>query len=138
MNTPKIIFNAQKTDGGDAFTGQIIFNEVTLNVGNGMNNDGFVAPIAGFYQFSFSAMGGLDKFGINTSASVDKNGRYQFDIADSNNDESSDGNNISYNWIWKLNKGDKVSFRASYQASYLRAVTHSPVNFNGQLVFVET
>ena len=104
MNTPKIIFNAQKTDGGDAFTGQIIFNEVTLNVGNGMNSDGsgFVAPIAGFYQFSFSAMGGLDKFGINTSASVDKNGVYQFDIADSNTDDSSDGNNISHNWTYDI------------------------------------
>ena len=112
MNTPKIIFNAQKTDGGDAFTGQIIFNEVTLNVGNGMNSDGFVAPIAGFYQFSFSAMGGLHKFGISTSASVDKNGVYQFDIADSNTDDSSDGNNISHNWIWKLNKGDEVTLRA--------------------------
>ena len=43
---PKIIFNAEKTDGEFAFTGLITFNRVTLNVGNAMSSDGFVAPIA--------------------------------------------------------------------------------------------
>ena len=69
-----VIFNALKTNGGDAFTGNIDFNEITLNVGNGMNSDGFVAPLDGFYKFSFSAMGGFEKYGIDTLVDVFKNG----------------------------------------------------------------
>ena len=107
---PKIIFNSEKTDGGNAFTGKITFNQITLNVGNAMSPDGFVAPIAGHYKMSFSAMGGLGKYGINTYVKVSKNGSFAFWIGDSNNGKWSDGNNLSYDWIWKLNKGDKVTF----------------------------
>merc|ERR1719222_911407 len=137
LQVPKIIFNSEKTDGGNAFTGKITFNQITLNVGNAMSSDGFVAPIAGHYKMSFSAMGGIHKYGINTWVGVYKNGSWEFSIADGNNAKESDGNNISHDWIWKLNKGDKVTFEV-HSTSYLRATSVFPVNFNGELVFVET
>jgi len=137
LQVPKIIFNAKKTDGGHAFNGKITFNQITLNVGNGMTSDGFVAPIAGHYKMSFSAMGGIHKYGINTYVEVYKNGSVELWIGHRNNAKENDGNNISYDWIWKLNKGDKVTFRVP-STSYLRARSDVPLNFNGELVFVET
>ena len=137
---PKVIFNAIKTDGEFASTRstrKIVFNEVTLNVGNAMNSDGFVAPIAGHYRFSFSAIGTLAKFELNTWVHVYKNGILDMYIGDSNDGVRSDGNNISHNWIWQLNKGDKVSFQVDRE-SVLHAGPTTPVNFNGELVFVET
>ena len=120
-----------------AFNGNVIFNDVTLNVGNAMSSDGFVAPIAGHYRLSFLAIGAFEKKGINTWVHVYKNGSEQFKIGDSNDGKQSDGNNISHNWIWYLNKGDKVSLEVN-TFSYLRATWDNPLNFNGELVFVET
>ena len=136
-----MIFNALKTDIGIAFTGKIIFNELTLNEGNGMKSDGFVAPVNGFYKFSFSAMSGYQKYGLYTYVRVYKTESWEFSIGDSNEGEQSDGNNMSHTWIWKLSMGDKVSFlvhsvKGEYEC-YLRADTYHPVNFNGHLLSVE-
>ena len=135
-----MIFNALKTDGGAAFAGKIVFNELTLNEGNGMTSDGFVAPVNGYYKFSFSAMSGLKKWGLFTYVKVYKNESGKFSIGDSNEGEKSDGNSLSHDWIWKLNMGDKVSLKAedtSGRKCYLRADTDCPVNFNGHLLSVE-
>ena len=102
-----------------------------------MSPDGFVAPITGHYRLSFSGMGGFEKTGINTWVHVRKNGKNEFEFGDSNDGPKSDGNNISHNWIWYLNKGDKVSLEVN-TFSYLRATRAHPLNFNGELVFVET
>ena len=102
-----------------------------------MSSDGFVAPIAGHYKLSFSAEGGIEKYGINTYVGVYKNGSFAFRFGDSNNGKWSDGNNISHDWIMKLNKGDKVTFEVDSE-SFLQAWSLHPVNFNGELVFVET
>ena len=107
-----------------------------------MKSDGFVAPVNGYYKFSFSAMSGCKKWGHFTYVQVLKNELWEFSIADSNNGKWRDGNNMSHDWIWKLNMGDKVSFsvqpviRDDYQC-YLRASPLLPVNFNGHLLSVE-
>ena len=134
-----MIFNALKTDGGDTFTGKVIFNELTLNEGNGMKSDGFVAPVNGYYKFSFSAMSGYEKWGLYTYVRVYKNESWEFSIGDSNDGPQSDGNNMSHDWIWKLNIGDKISFRVHSEVGewYLRAGERNPVNFNGHLLSVE-
>ena len=138
MDTPKVIFNALKTDGGHAFSGKVTFNRVTLNEGHGMRSNGFTAPIAGHYKFSFSANGGLEIYGKDTWVHVLKNGRKlaNWSIGDSDNNQWSDGNNISHDWIWKLNKNDKVTFEVQ-RGTYLSGLPRAPVNFNGQLVLVE-
>ena len=104
-----------------------------------MTSDGFVAPVNGYYKFSFSAMSGYEKWGLFTSVWVYKNESWKFAIADSNEGPKSDGNNMSHDWIWKLSIGDKVSFEVydSKGENYLRADTICPVNFNGQLVLVD-
>ena len=134
-----MIFNALKTDGGDTFTGKVIFNEFTLNEGNGMKSDGFVAPVNGYYKFSFSAMSGYGTKGLFTYVKVHKNESWEFSIGDSNDGPQSDGNNMSHDWIWKLNIGDKISFRVHSEVGecYLRAGERNPVNFNGHLLSVE-
>ena len=138
LSTPRVIFNAEKTDGGNAFTGKISFNRVTLNVGSGMSSDGFVAPYDGHYKMSFSAVGGWGKYGtFKTYVKVIKNGSFVFSIADYNNATSSHGNNISHDWIMELKKGDKLTFEV-ISMSYLRADSNVPVNFNGQLVLAES
>ena len=136
LSTPRVIFNAEKTDGGIAFTGKISFNRVTLNVGSGMSSDGFVAPYDGHYKMSFSAVGSFYKKWIYTWVKVQKNGSRVFWIADGNDARSSHGNNISHDWIMELKKGDKLTFEL-FNMSYLRADSNVPVNFNGQLVSVE-
>ena len=86
---------------------------------------------------SFSANGGWEKHGINTYVWVSKNGSRAFRISDSNDGSESHGNNISHDWIWKLNKGDKVTFEVDSEC-YLTADSITPVNFNGELVSVDT
>ena len=134
-----MIFNAKKTDGGRAFTGKITFNDMTLNKGNGMNGaDGtFTSPIAGHYRFTFSAIGGIEKYGIKTWVWVYKSGSFALLIGDNNNSKSSSGNSISYDWIMQLNKGITLSLEV-FSTSYLCADSWFPVNFNGELVFMET
>ena len=132
-----MIFNAEKTDGGDAFNGKISFNRVTLNEGSGMSYDGFVAPIAGHYKMSFlAAVYGWGKYG-ETGVRVLKNGSRVFWNADYNNASSSHGNQISHDWIMELKRGDKVSFEVGH-GSYLFATSKVPLNFKGQLVSVES
>jgi len=85
--------------------------------------------------------GGHGKSGIDTWVDVYKNGSYAFWFGGSNTDKEVDGNNIynniSRDWIWKLNKDDKVTFIV-LNNSYLGAHSDFPLNFNGELVFVET
>lgn len=52
-------FVAQDSSSTSAYTGAINFNTVHTNVGShfDISNDRFVVPIAGIYQFNFSALG---------------------------------------------------------------------------------
>ena len=87
-------------------------------------------------NFPFRQMVDLKYMG--TWVHVLKNGRKlaNWSIGDSDNNQWSDGNNISHDWIWKLNKNDKVTFEVQ-RGTYLSGLPRAPVNFNGQLVLVE-
>jgi len=52
-------FVSQDSSSTSAFTGAVNFNTVHTNVGShfDISNDRFVVPIAGIYQFNFSALG---------------------------------------------------------------------------------
>ena len=134
---PKVLFHARKTDGGNAFTGEIKFNNVTLNIGDAMDgSEGtFRAPVAGYYKFSFSASSGYEKY-LGISVRVIKNERWELSIWDSNNGLGSDGINIGYTWIWYLNLQDTVKLSV-IDSLYLRATKRIPVTFIGELVYVE-
>ena len=131
------MFNAVKNNGGKAITGDIDFNKITLNIGNGMTSTGFVAPYSGHYKFSFSAMTGIKKWGINNYVYVFLNGERQFGIGDSNNGSYSDGNNFNYIWIMEVRKGQSVTFQI-WNKSYLNAGDqYVPITFTGELVHLE-
>ena len=136
--TKKVLFQAQKTDGGHAFTGAIKFNVIGPNIGGGMNGlkGEFKAPLGGLYRFTFSAMSGFLKYGLMTFVDVIKNGSAKFSIRDTNQDSWSHGNNIGHTWIWELIKGDTVTFRV-HSDSYLTADSYVPITFTGELVFAK-
>ena len=135
LNT-KVVFNAVKNNGGWAITGDIDFNKITLNIGNGMKSTGFVAPYSGHYKFSLSAMTGFKKWGIRNYVDVLLNGDVQFGIGDSNDGSKSDGNNFNYVWIMQVGKGQSVSLKIG-SGSYLCADTDVPITFTGELVHLE-
>ena len=64
----------------------------------------------GKYRFSFSAATGFEKYALNAEVLVYLNGVYKFSIVDSNNEGWSDGNSLSYNWIWSMTEGENVTF----------------------------
>ena len=120
-----------------ALTGNINFNQVTLNVGNGMSSEGFVAPMAGHYKMYFLARGeSWYSGGSNTYVLISKNGQFEFNIGHSNDGKLRYGNNVSDGWIIFLKKGDKVTLQVD-RGSNIRADSWWPVNFNGELVFAE-
>ena len=131
------MFNAVKDNGGDAITGDIDFNKITLNIGNGMKSTGFVAPYSGHYKFSLSAITGQGKWGITNYVYVRLNGANQFEISDLNKGRWSNGNNLSYIWIMEVRKGQSVTLQMQSGDEYLRADTYVPITFTGELVHLE-
>ena len=135
----KVVFNAEKTDGGLSFNGDITFDKVTLNQGNGMNGENgiFRAPMSGHYKFSFCANSGYEEGWTwkakNAIVQVFKNGQHLLWITNSKAKDA----NLAYVWIQKLDKGDTVSFKVDSK-SHLRADSFVPLNFNGELIVMET
>ena len=134
-----MVFNAVKTNVGDSYgnlAGDIAFNEVPINVGGGMAQDGskFITPFSGYYRFSFSGTSGVIVNSI-TRINVYKNDKIEFNIYDRNDAEKADGNNLSFTWIWSMKKGDTVRF--SLKIGYIYAAPFYPVIFTGELIYKE-
>ena len=136
MNT-KVIFNARKTDGGAAFTGYINFNEIDINIGNGHDGYIFVAPISGWYKFSFFGVTGYGYPGLepnHTMINVQKNYVVNFTIFDDNNENYHVGNNLAVTWIWYLEKDEHVGFTVTGRT--VQASIPSPIIFTGELIHI--
>jgi len=135
--TPKVLFHATKTNGRSAFTGDIKFNDVTLNIGDAMDGpEGiFRAPVAGYYKFTISASSGYKRYG-GVLVYVYKNGKHELSIWDGKDGSANDGINIGYTWIWHLNLEDTVKLSVDSQYD-LSADRWFPVTFIGELVYVE-
>ena len=82
---------------------------------------------------SFSGQSALVKI-QSTLIYVEKNGSYIFAVWDSNTAEKADGNNVSYTWIMKLVKEDKLKL---YSKSNLYASSNRPLTFTGELIHIE-
>ena len=130
----KVVFGAVKTSGGPNFRGDITFDNLVINLGNGFHagSGTFTVPTSGTYRFSFSAQSGREK---NQWSWVDvkKNGVKVFDIWDANKAENSELNNMAYTWLMNLTQSDIVTLYSSYDL-YVDADT--PVTFTGELIHI--
>ena len=105
LHSDRIVFSAIKNSGSN-FNGLIIYNKVPINIGSGMNRGSgtFVAPRTDLYVFSVSALSGIATGHLIIS--VLKNGRCMLKIADGK--VLNGQNNIAYNWIDHMKKGDTL------------------------------
>ena len=99
----KVIFSARKTSGF-AFDGSITYDTIDVNVGNGMQSSGFIAPESGTYGFTFFAPSL-----VNSRVNAYKNGNLYHSIY-----ARFDGNSgirwrlLNSSWMTKLTKGQVV------------------------------
>ena len=94
LNT-KVIFNAEITEGGSDVIGNLTFDRVDINIGNGFDGTSgiFKVPVTGIYKMTFSGQSHFNK-GVYTQVFVYKNGILNFGICDGNRAENANKNNV--------------------------------------------
>ena len=130
----KVIFSAMKgPESGTNFYGDITYDHLVLNLGNGFNieNGIFTVPISGTYRFSFAGQS-ASKWAGQTYIYIKKNGAKIYNIWDGNGENQRD-KNISYTWLMNLTQNDKVNLH-TYNRLYARS--DYPVIFTGELIHV--
>ena len=130
----KVIFSAMKgPESGTNFYGDITYDHLVLNLGNGFNieNGIFTVPISGTYRFSFAGQSASSLAGP-TYIYIKKNGAKIYNIWDGNGENQRD-KNISYTWLMNLTQNDKVNLH-TYNRLYARS--DYPVIFTGELIHV--
>ena len=132
LNT-KVVFNAQKTDNLGNVKGDLTFDRVDINIGDGFDGSSgiFKVPITGIYKMSFSGQSAHNRNIDYTNIAVYKNASLMFNIYDSN---EPDGNNVSYTWIMRLVKGEDLKM---YSYNYLNTGKYEPLTFTGELIHIE-
>ena len=145
LNT-RVIFSVHRIgESNNPPLDQIItYSKVIVNEGQGMDPDSgvFVVPVSGIYQFSFSALTGIENLsddGYNhASVKVFKNDDRQFNIL-SNPDESAKNSkeNLSFSWLMSLTKDDKIYLKMYENGNTLHVKDHYPVVFNGHLLMAQ-
>ena len=136
-----MIFNAQKTCCGFNVKGFLTFDRVDINIGDAFNGSSgiFNVPVSGIYKLNFSGQSAYERNDV-TRVKVYKNGSYILGIWDSNEgkhemETTHDGNNVSYTWIMKLVKGDKLKLES---VNYLYADDVDDfLTFSGELIHIE-
>ena len=124
-----MIFNAQITEGFSSVTGNLIFDQVDVNIGEAFKASSgvFEVPISGIYRMTFS---GQTAF-ISSACYVGvykKDGSRMLTIFDENN--AYGANNLSYTWIVKLDEGDELKL---YTENYLFAAN----TFTEELIHID-
>ena len=125
----KVIFSARKTSGF-AFDGSITYDTIDVNVGNGMQSSGFIAPESGTYGFTFSGV--TDDKKLTTKVAVYKDDYSPHYIYEGNYDYHT---KINSSWMMKLAKGQAVHLEVD--SGKLYASSKFPVNFNGNLLMLD-
>ena len=125
-----MIFNAQITEGFSSVTGNLIFDQVDVNIGEAFDGSIFTAPISGIYKMTFSGQSGFQ-----IQVVVEINNKEVFYIIDGKKVEySMHLNNVSYTWMMKLVEGDKVKL---FTWNTLYATNDMPLTFTGELIHIE-
>ena len=131
LNT-KVIFSGRITEIGAVGPKSLTFNKVDVNIGEAFDGSIFTAPISGIYKMTFSGQSGFQ-----IEIVVENNNKRVFHIIDGKKVEYSmqyTVYNVSYTWMMKLVKGDKVKLRT---IDTLYATNDMPLTFTGELIHIE-
>ena len=128
----RTIFHALKTEKSGnsfAFSGDIKFDELPINVDNGFNaqNGIFVAPRTGYFVFSLSGM--TMKSGTDTTISVLKNGNLNFKITEGESKHNHD--NVAYSWMEPMTTGDTLKLVVTQGKLYAFSHNSELIHFSG-------
>ena len=127
-----MIFSARRRLGHANTNETITYNDVSINIGEGMNGSTgtFTVPVSGLYAFSFSAL--TAEADPSTDIEVYQNDEDQFRIVDHNKNEQKNMSNIGYSWYMRLEQNDKVYLKVI--SNVLICTKSSLVWFNGHLL----
>ena len=126
----RIIFSAYKAEG-ESFSGDVTYNTLVENVGNGVDirSGVFNCPQSGLYMFSFS--GRTRNNESTTFVEVNVNGVQDFLIGSS----TTKGvlyEHISHTWLSDLKVNDKVKLEVTVGQMYSNSVQR--ITFNGMKI----
>ena len=110
-------------------SGNIGFDTVEINIGDGFHAGVFTAPIDGIYKMTFTCQG---------SAEIDvklfKNGDYEMTLLRVEGPEDYDANIQSSIWMMNLVKGDKLNLKSS---NVIYADDKNPIILTGELIHID-
>ena len=125
LNT-KVIFEARRTTTLNG-SGNIGFNKVEINIGDGFHAGVFTVPIDGIYRMTFSCSSSIE-----ITVKLFKNGNYEMMIMEGL--DLYNGNIESATWMMTLVKGDKLNLKSS---NLIYADDKNPLIFNGELIHID-
>ena len=125
LNT-KVIFEARRTTTLNG-SGNIGFNKVEINIGDGFHAGVFTVPIDGIYRMTFSCSSSIE-----ITVKLFKNGDYEMMIMEGL--DLYNGNIESATWMMTLVKGDKLNLKSS---NLIYADDKNPLIFNGELIHID-
>jgi len=118
-------------------TGALKFPNIVLNHGNRFDGTNFVAPVKGYYTFTFSGQQGYSKDSAAPAISlyVKKNGYTVFVILDHTEDGNGDWySNLSYTFTELLDENDSISLELTSN-DYLYGINYGNSNYDWRLTF---
>jgi len=130
----RVFFSAYSAEGD--VTGALKFPNTVLNHGNAFDGTNFVAPVKGYYTFTFSGQQGYKDSGANAiNLNVKKNGNTVFVILDHTEDGTGDSfNNLSYTFTELLDENDSISLELTSN-DYLYGINYGNSNYDWRLTF---
>ena len=108
-------------------SGNIGFDTVEINIGDGFHAGVFTAPIDGIYKMAFSCSSSIE-----ITVKLFKNGDYEMMIMEGL--DLYNGNIESATWMMTLVKGDKLNLKSS---NVIYADKKNPLIFNGELIHID-
>ena len=108
-------------------SGNIGFDTVEINIGDGFHAGVFTVPIDGIYRMTFSCSSSIE-----ITVKLFKNGNYEMMIMEGL--ELYNANIESSTWMMTLVKGDKLNLKSS---NLIYADDKNPLIFNGELIHVD-
>ena len=108
-------------------SGNIGFDTVEINIGDGFHAGVFTVPIDGIYRMTFSCSSSIE-----ITVKLFKNGNYEMMIMEGL--ELYNANIESSTWMMTLVKGDKLNLKSS---NVIYADDKNPIILTGELIHID-